>query len=137
MQARAQADARLNVGVFAVDASLPIGSPIARDRLTEVVHPLSCLGIVLIGDGQSMVLCAVDWIGICSDGHAEFRAALAQAAGTTRKRVAVGCTQPSQSRRSGAPGGRLRPARAATSRSPRRLEAAGARSRKVVTDDDD
>jgi hypothetical protein len=35
------------------------------------------------------VLCAVDWIGIGNDGQAEFRRALAEAAGTEPSRVAV------------------------------------------------
>src|SRR3954452_12217682 len=85
----AWADGPLKVGVFAVDASPPIGSPMAYDPTKEVVQPLSCRGVVLIGDGDPVVLCAVDWIGIGNDGQAEFRAALAKAAGTTAKRVSV------------------------------------------------
>jgi hypothetical protein len=87
--AEVRADSTLRVGVFAVDASPPIGSPLAYDPTKEVVHPLSCRGIVLIGEGPPVVLCAVDWIGIGNDGQTEFRAALAKAAGTTARRVAV------------------------------------------------
>jgi hypothetical protein len=79
----------LKVGVFAVDASPPIGSPLAYDPTKGVLVPLSCRGIVLIGEGQPVVLCAVDWIGIGNDGQTEFRKALATAAGTTPDRVAV------------------------------------------------
>src|SRR5262245_34333729 len=89
LQAETRADGPLKVGVFAVDASPPIGSPMAYEPTKEVVHPLSCRGVVLIGDGQPVVLCAVDWIGIGNDGQAEFRTALAKAAGTTARRVAV------------------------------------------------
>src|SRR5262245_35369410 len=89
LQAETRADGPLRVGVFAVDASPPIGSPMAYDPTKEVVHPLSCRGVVLIGDGEPVVLCAVDWIGIGNDGQAAFRAALAKAAGTTARRVAV------------------------------------------------
>jgi len=89
VQAEARAEGPLKVGVFAVDASPPVGSPMAYDRTKAVVHPLSCRGVVLIGDGAPIVLCAVDWIGIGNDGQAEFRAALAKAAGTTAKRVSV------------------------------------------------
>ena len=39
--------------------------------------------------GEPIVLCAVDWIGIANEGHDAFRDALAEAAGTTRDRVAV------------------------------------------------
>src|SRR3954464_9409016 len=88
-QPEARAGGPLRAGVFAVDASPPVGSPMAYDPTKEVVHPLSCRGVVLIGDGEPVVLCAVDWIGIGNDGHAEFRAALAKAAGTSARRVAV------------------------------------------------
>ncbi len=86
---RAPAAEPLKVGVFVVDASPPIGSPLAYDPTKGVAHPLSCRGVVLIGTGQPIVLCAVDWIGIANDGQREFRQALAAAAGTDPERVAV------------------------------------------------
>ena len=43
----------LKVGVFAVDASPPVGSPMAYDPTKGVVHPLSCRGVVLVGEGQT------------------------------------------------------------------------------------
>ncbi len=79
----------LKVGVFAVDASPPVGSPLAYDPTKGVVHPLSCRGVVLIGSERPIVLCAVDWIGIANDGQVEFRRALAAAAGTVPERVVV------------------------------------------------
>jgi hypothetical protein len=79
----------LRVGVFAVDASPPIGSPLAYDPTEGVVHPLSCRGVVLVGAERPIVLCAVDWIGIANDGQVEFRRALAAAAGTVPERVVV------------------------------------------------
>jgi hypothetical protein len=87
--ATARADGVLRVGVFAVDASPPIGSPMAYDPTKAVTLPLSCRGVVLIGQGEPVVLCAVDWIGIGNDGQTEFKKALAEAAGTTSRRVAV------------------------------------------------
>lgn len=89
MPAAAGADRPLKVGVFAVDASPPVGSPLAYDPTKEVVLPLSCRGVVLVGEGRPIVLCAVDWIGIGNDGQEEFRRALAEAAGTDPGRVAV------------------------------------------------
>src|SRR5271166_5953596 len=89
MLGRAPAAEPLQVGVFAVDASPPIGSPLAYDQTKGVTHPLSCRGVVLIGEGRPVVLCAVDWIGIANDGQLEFRQALAAAAGTGPERVAV------------------------------------------------
>src|SRR5437763_809172 len=85
----ADADHPLKVGVFAVDASPPVGSPLAYDPTREVVLPLACKGVVLIGAGKPIVLCAVDWIGISNDGQTEFRKALADAVGTEPGRVRV------------------------------------------------
>ena len=79
----------LKVGVFAIDASPPVGSPLAYDPTKGIVHPLSCRGVVLIGSERPIVLCAVDWIGIANDGQVEFRRALAAAAGTVPERVVV------------------------------------------------
>lgn len=79
----------LKVGTFDVDASPPIGSPLAYDPTQGVQTPLSCRGIVIIGSGQPIVLCAVDWIGIANGGQTAFKEALAQAAGTVPGRVAV------------------------------------------------
>ena len=86
---RAPAAEPLKVGVFAVDASPPVGSPMAYDPTKGVAHPLSCRGVVLTGAVQPIVLCAVDWIGIANDGQKEFRQALAAAAGTEPVRVVV------------------------------------------------
>lgn len=79
----------LQVGVFDVDASPPIGSPLAYDPTKEIQIPLSCRGVVLLGAEKPVVLCAVDWLGIANRSHREFREALAKAAGTTPERVAV------------------------------------------------
>lgn len=79
----------LLVGVFDVDASPPIGSPLAYNPTIEITSPLRCRGIVLLGAEQPIVLCAVDWIGIGNEGHREFREQLAAAAGTTAVRVSV------------------------------------------------
>jgi hypothetical protein len=50
---------------------------------------LRARGIVLLGAGEPIVLCAVDWIGIANEGHDAFCQALARAAGTSPRRVAV------------------------------------------------
>ncbi|MBW3539861.1 MAG: hypothetical protein KY476_06295 [Planctomycetes bacterium] len=79
----------LRVGAFDVDASPPVGSPLAYDPTRGIDTPLSCRGIVLIGAGKPIVLCAIDWIGISSGGQTVFRESLARAAGTIPERVAV------------------------------------------------
>ncbi len=79
----------IRVGTFAVDASPPVGSPLAYDPAKGVQTPLSCRGIVLTGAGKPIVLCAVDWIGISNGGQTAFRKAFAEAAGTEPRRVAV------------------------------------------------
>lgn len=84
------ADEELKVATFEVDASPPIGSPLAYDPTKEITEPLSCRGIVFVpGDGKPIVLCTVDWLGIANAAHQEFRERLAVAAGTTVDRVSV------------------------------------------------
>ena len=81
----------LKIATFSVDASPPVGSPMAYDITDRIESPLSCRGIVLWPGEPPVVLCAVDWIGIGGEGHAAFRAALAHAAGTSADRVALHC----------------------------------------------
>lgn len=88
--ARSAEPLAVKLAVFDVDATPPLGSAMAYDpvkRLDEMT--LRCRGIVLVGNDKPIVLCAVDWIGIANEGHDAFRDALAEAAGTTRERVAV------------------------------------------------
>ncbi len=79
----------VRVGIFDVDASPAVGSPLAYDPTKEVETPLSCRGLVILGSGKPVVLCAVDWIGIANGGNTLFRERLAAAADTTPDRVAV------------------------------------------------
>jgi len=81
--------AELKVGVFDVDASPPIGSPMAYDPTIGVTTPLSCRGIVISGANDPIVMCAVDWIGIGNDGNKLFCEKLAAAAGTSPDRIVV------------------------------------------------
>src|SRR5712671_1388898 len=80
----------LSLAVFDVDATPPIGSMMAYDPVTNKWDlGLRARGIVLLGAGQPIVLCAVDWIGIANDSHDAFRRNLAEAVGTVAERVAV------------------------------------------------
>ncbi len=80
----------LRLAMFDVDATPPVGSLMAYDPVTNVWDlGLRARGIVLLGAGKPIVLCAVDWIGIGNEGHDVFRQTLASAAGTELERVAV------------------------------------------------
>jgi hypothetical protein len=81
--------ADLKLATFDVDASPPVGSNLAYDPAIGVQTPLSCRGVVLLGAGQPIVLCAVDWIGIGTGGQVVFKESFAKAAGTIPQRVAV------------------------------------------------
>ena len=50
---------------------------------------LRCRGIVILGSGKPIVICAIDWIGVANEGYDAFRDQLAAAAGTTRSRVTL------------------------------------------------
>lgn len=83
-------EAGLRLGRFDVDATPPVGSHLAYDPVTNTWDmTLRARGIVLLGAGEPIVLCAVDWIGIANEGHDAFRTAMASAAGTSVGRVSV------------------------------------------------
>ena len=80
----------LRLATFDIDATPPIGSHMAYDPVTNTWDlSLRARGVVLLGAGAPIVLCAVDWIGIANEGNDTFRSALAGAAGTSASRVAV------------------------------------------------
>jgi len=79
----------IRASVFEVEVTPPIGSILAYDPVRGVQTPLQCKGVVIIGNAQPIVLCAVDWIGIGNASHQIFREQVAAAAGTSPDRVAV------------------------------------------------
>jgi hypothetical protein len=80
----------LRLAVFDVDATPPVGSMMAYDPVkAQGELGLRGRGVIVLGAGEPIVLCAVDWIGISNEGHDVFRRRLAEAAGTTPQRVAV------------------------------------------------
>ncbi|MEO2016931.1 MAG: hypothetical protein ABGZ53_21445 [Fuerstiella sp.] len=85
-------DASLRVAAFQVDVTPPLGSPLCNGNVKpvmEIVTPLTARGVVLLGAGDPIVLCAFDWVGIGNESYDQFRAALAKAVGTTADRVAL------------------------------------------------
>jgi len=82
--------ASLRLATFDVDATPPVGSMMAYDKvLRKDDLPLRCRGVVLVGAGEPIVLCALDWIGVANEGQDVFKEALANAAGTSPNRVAI------------------------------------------------
>jgi len=80
----------LRLATFDIDATPPVGSFMAYDPVTARWDlGLRARGIVLLGAGDPIVLCAIDWIGIANEAHDVFRTTLADAAGTEVSRVAV------------------------------------------------
>ncbi|MFM8890062.1 MAG: hypothetical protein ACKOTB_00310, partial [Planctomycetia bacterium] len=73
-----------------VDAPPSRGAALAYGPVVkEGSLALRCRGTVLLGSDAPIVLAAIDWIGIGNEAHDAFRAALADAAGTSPERVAV------------------------------------------------
>ncbi|MDB4680155.1 MAG: neutral/alkaline non-lysosomal ceramidase N-terminal domain-containing protein [Planctomycetaceae bacterium] len=79
----------IKVATFNVDASPPIGAPLAYDPTKGIQTPLSCRGIVILSDQKPIILVSVDWIGIASGGQTVFKEALAQAANTDVNRITI------------------------------------------------
>ncbi|MFT3750826.1 MAG: hypothetical protein QM768_21110 [Agriterribacter sp.] len=80
---------QLKIAVFEVNATPPVGSPVAYAKARSITDSLSARGIVFITDSLPIVFCVVDWIGISNEGHDVWRKQLAAAAGTTVNRVSV------------------------------------------------
>jgi hypothetical protein len=81
-----------HLATFTADVTPPPGHPLCGgwiEPVRGVDDPLRALGVVLLGGGAPVVLCAVDWCGIRNDAHLAWRKALAEAAHTTPERVAV------------------------------------------------
>ncbi|WP_339612764.1 hypothetical protein [uncultured Rubinisphaera sp.] len=90
----ASAAGNLHLAPFRFDVSPPLGHPLCGGWIKPVIDyddPLEAIGFVLLGAGDPIVICAVDWTGLLNEAHVEWRKALAEAAGTTPDRVAVQC----------------------------------------------
>ncbi len=84
----------LHLATFRIDVTVPKGHSLCGGWIkpaAEVTEPLYAVGIVLLGAEAPVVLCAMDWCGVCNDAHVFFREQLAKAAHTTPERVAVHC----------------------------------------------
>lgn len=80
----------LKLATFDVDATPPPGSDLTYDPMVNNWDlGLRAKGIVIIGAGQPIVMCSVDWIGISNESQDEFKRIMAEAAGTISSRVVV------------------------------------------------
>src|SRR3954468_18241856 len=89
-----QSPTQLLIAPFHFDVTPPVGHPLCGGWIKPAVDcqdELEAIGFVLLGAGQPIVICAVDWTGILNEAHVAWRAAMAEAAGTTPDRVAVQC----------------------------------------------
>lgn len=90
LSAEPHIDDSLRISTFDIDVTPPIGSHLAYDpEINKWDLGLRAKGIVILGSGQPIVLCAIDWIAIGNEGIDQFKNALAAAAGTTPHRVSV------------------------------------------------
>jgi hypothetical protein len=87
----------LHLATFACDVTPPLGHPLCGGWIEPargVDDPLRALGVILLGMGQPIVLCAVDWCATRNEATRLWREALAQAAHTVPANVAVHCVHP-------------------------------------------
>jgi hypothetical protein len=86
-----------HLATFSSDVTPPLGHPLCGgwiEPVRGVDDPLRVLGVVLLGAGKPVVMCAVDWVGLRNDGYRLWRAALAEAAHTVPENVALHCVHP-------------------------------------------
>ncbi len=83
---------KLELAVFEADVTPALGSALcygAVKPMKEALDPLTARGVVLLGSGDPIVLCVVDFVGIANASSDQWREAIAKTVGTTVDRVAV------------------------------------------------
>ena len=89
--------ARYHLATFQSDCTPPEGHPLCGgwiEPVRGVDDPLKALGVVLLGEGKPVVLCAVDWTGLRNEAYRTWRQALADAAHTVPENVCLHCVHP-------------------------------------------
>ncbi|MBT5706143.1 MAG: hypothetical protein HOI66_07440 [Verrucomicrobia bacterium] len=82
------------MGTFRFDVTPPLGHSLCGGWIkpVEVIDDsLEAIGYVLLGAGDPIVVCVVDWTGLLNSAHLQWRKALAKAAKTSIDRVTVHC----------------------------------------------
>lgn len=91
----ADSDSSFRLAVFSADVTPPLGHVLftgQRKEATAVDDPLFARGFAILPPAQApLVFVSVDWAEIRNEAHDRWRAALAEAAGTTPGRVLVSC----------------------------------------------
>lgn len=90
--ARAAAEPAYQLAPFSAEVTPPLGHALMGGGIApakQVDDPLFVYGLVLLGADKPIVYAAVDWCEIRNDAYERWRAALAEAAGTTAERVLV------------------------------------------------
>ena len=86
-----------HLATFSTDVTPPEGHPLCGgwiEPARAVDDPLRALGVVLLGQGKPIVLCAFDWVALRNDAHLAVRQTLADAAHTTLDHVSVHAVHP-------------------------------------------
>ena len=84
----------LRLATFGFDITPPLGHSLCGGWITpvrEIEDSLQALGFVLLGAGDPIVICALDWTGLLNSAHLLWRRAIAEVVGTTPDRVALHC----------------------------------------------
>ncbi|MCA9447879.1 MAG: hypothetical protein KC931_12240, partial [Candidatus Omnitrophica bacterium] len=79
---------------FQAEVTAPIGHALMGGGIapaSEVVDPLYCKGVVLLGSDKPFVVASIDWCEIRNAAYDRWRETLANAAGTDRERVFFSC----------------------------------------------
>jgi hypothetical protein len=82
------------IAPFRFDVTPPLGHSLLGgwiEPARAIDDSLEAIGYVLLGAGEPIVICAVDWAGLLNEAHLAWRTALAAGADTTPDRVAVHC----------------------------------------------
>jgi hypothetical protein len=90
----AESTPEYRVATFSADITCPLGHPLMGGGIKpaeKVVDPLLAHGFVLLGAGNPLVVCVLDWCEVRNDAYDRWREALAQAAGTERQWVFLSC----------------------------------------------
>ena len=84
----------VHLATFYADVTVPLGHPLCGGWIKpaeKIAGLLSCHGLVILGDEAPVVLCAIDWTGLCNLAHVRFRESLAKATHTTPERIVIHC----------------------------------------------